>query len=127
MNGKARRNSNQSNVRSKKQVGMVPSISDCASACKGLSSMFAFGTNDYGNALCSNLKCQCLCETSASPGGKCTKVRHTGYHLYKYRTGDYGEYATRVWGRLALLGSGKYVFVLKFKEPTLPPGFAGYV
>ena len=96
---------------SEKKIGMVPSIRDCAAACKGRSSMFAFGTNDYGNSRCSNdyskltwrlrpelkvvLKCQCLCETSASSDGTCKEVRHTGYRLYKYGSGDKGNAATK--------------------------------
>ena len=75
---------------SEKKIGMVSSIGGCAAACKGLSSMFTFGTNDYGNARCtnSNSKCQCLCETSASSDGTCEEVHHTGYRLYKYVTSD---------------------------------------
>ena len=80
---------------SEKKIGMVPSIRDCATACKPLSSMFAFGTNDYGNSRCSNGKCQCLCETSASSDGTCIEVRHTGYKLYKYRSGDKGNVAAK--------------------------------
>ena len=73
--------------------------------------MFAFGTNDYGNSRCSNdaptltkaysptlnvgSKCQCLCETSASSDGTCKEVRHTGYRLYKYISGDKGNAATK--------------------------------
>ena len=80
---------------SEMKIGMVPSIGACAEACKDFSSMFAFGTNDYGNSRCSgcpgcsgNPKCQCLCETSASSDGTCKEVRHTGYRLYKYGIGD---------------------------------------
>ena len=96
---------------SEKAIGMVPSIRYCAAACKALSSMFAFGTNDYGNSRCSNdyskltwklrpelkvvSKCQCLCETSASSDGTCKEVGNTGYRLYKYISGDKGNAATK--------------------------------
>mgnify|MGYP003313101212 CR=1 FL=1 len=82
---------------SEKKISTGISIRDCAAACKALSSMFAFGTNDYGNARCtnSNSKCQCLCETSASSDGTCKEVRHTGYRLYKYGSGDKGNVATK--------------------------------
>ena len=74
---------------------MVPSIRYCAAACKALSSMFAFGTNDYGKTRCSGLKCACLCETSASSDGTCKEVGNTGYRLYKYISGDKGNAATK--------------------------------
>ena len=94
---------------SEMKIGMVTSIGACSEACKDFSSMFAFGTNDYGNSRCSNYyskwalkfnnkvvtKCQCLCETSASSDGTCKEVRHTGYKLYKVGSGDKGNVANK--------------------------------
>ena len=64
--------------------GLFHEIDDCASQCEGVSSMFAFGTNDFGVIRCYNDGCRCLCETSATPEGTCNIVGHNGYRLYKY-------------------------------------------
>ena len=80
---------------SEKKVGRVLSIDDCAAACEVHSSMFAFGTTDYGFSppRCSNdnTNCECLCETSASPDGTCQEKPHIGYRLYKYLAEDKDE------------------------------------
>ena len=68
--------------------GEQPSIDKCASECEGVASMFAFGTNDFGNNRCSGNGCMCLCETSATKEGTCTSVNHKGYRLYKYGLAD---------------------------------------
>ena len=74
-------------------VGRVFSITDCAEKCKGISSMFAFGTSDYGTSRCSNgnSNCECACETSATPDGTCKEKFHSGYRLYKYVNIDEDE------------------------------------
>ena len=59
-------------------------VDECSKACHGKSSMFAFGTNDYGNPRCDSTGCVCLCETAASTDGKCSQISHSGYRLYKY-------------------------------------------
>ena len=69
--------------------GKLPSVDECASECKGISSMFAFGTNDYLKNRCDNNGCNCLCETSAAEEGTCDRVDHNGYRLYKYSKGHY--------------------------------------
>ena len=70
-------------------IGTLPTVDDCASQCKGEASMFAFGTNDYGTYRCNDEGCQCLCETSATEKGTCTRADHDGYRLYKYSKGNY--------------------------------------
>ena len=67
--------------------GEIATIEDCASECKGISSMFAFGTNDYGASRClaDGSKCNCLCETAASSNGVCQESAHSGYRLYAYQ------------------------------------------
>ena len=64
------------------------SLHNCASFCYGKSTMFAYGTNDFGNNRCGGANyaggCQCLCETAALAGGTCTQTANTGYRLYKY-------------------------------------------
>ena len=68
-------------------------IEYCADRCKGISSMFAFGTNDYGNPRCytenkyPNKGCNCLCETGAKSDGTCSHSSHSGYRLYRYEKG----------------------------------------
>ena len=74
---------------SEKDVGKLHSVDTCGSMCKGLASMFAFGTNDFGTNRCNSDGCSCLCETSAADQGTCDIVGHNGYRLYKYGSGDY--------------------------------------
>ena len=64
--------------------GQLTSVDDCASQCKGVASMFAFGTNDFGTNRCNDKGCSCYCETSATVEGTCERVDHNGYRLYKY-------------------------------------------
>ena len=65
----------------------------CADRCKGISTMFAFGTNDYSGNRCypknnyPNKGCNCLCETAAKADGTCTSTGHSGYRLYRYESG----------------------------------------
>ena len=68
------------------------SIDECAKACNGISSMFAFGTNDFGNDRCWSNGCACLCETAANDDGNCDVVGNTGYRLYKRLSLSSGNY-----------------------------------
>ena len=74
----------------------LKTVDDCANVCRGISSMFAFGTNDFGEDRCNEKGCRCLCEISASQDGSCTQVNHDGYRLYKVlnldMTGNQIEY-----------------------------------
>ena len=70
--------------------GRMDSIVKCAKACNGISSMFAFGTNDFGVVRCYSDGCQCICETAAKDDGTCEMADHKGYHLYKYE--PFGKY-----------------------------------
>ena len=65
-------------------IGYLDSADDCAEACNGEASMFAFGTNDFRNNRCEGNGCMCLCETSAKADGTCKVVEHTGYRLYRF-------------------------------------------
>ena len=65
-------------------------IGTCAHMCRGISSMFAFGTSDYGpNGYnrCKRGVCACICETAAAPDGTCNLKTHSGYRAYKYTKG----------------------------------------
>ena len=72
--------------------GKFHAVDDCAALCNGVSSMFAFGTNDFGTSRCYVDGCRCLCETSATAEGTCTTVDHNGYRLYKYSIPTQGYY-----------------------------------
>ena len=70
--------------------GKMNSIDECANACRKKSSMFVFGTNDYGKNGCNNQGCECYCETGAKADGTCKTVKNNGYRLY--RSTDMGKY-----------------------------------
>ena len=66
----------------------IASVEECANKCRKLSSMFAFGTSDFGNSRCiTGGVCKCLCETSATKQGSCNQIDHKGYRLYRFRPG----------------------------------------
>ena len=66
-------------------------IDECATACKRVATMFAFGTNDFDDddGRCNNEGCVCLCEKSGTKQGTCEQKEHDGYRLYKYSNGKY--------------------------------------
>ena len=71
---------------SEKDTGTKKTLGECAKSCREISSMFIYGTNDFGSTKCkTNGKedCPCYCETS-SEDGKCQMVENEGYKLYKY-------------------------------------------
>ena len=72
-------------------MGKKRTLSDCADSCREISSMFIYGTNDFGETKCYNGDgyCPCYCETSAKDG-KCEWVDNSGYRLYKYIEGKKG-------------------------------------
>ena len=65
----------------------LETVEECASKCSGISSMFAFGTNDFGTQRCQNGFCKCICETSATKEGFCQQTSHSGYRLYRFGAG----------------------------------------
>ena len=71
--------------------GTELTIKDCAAACMGLTSMFSFGTNDFGQSKCNATKCNCLCETSSTTDGNCSTTDTDGYRLYTYQNPDLGN------------------------------------
>lgn len=67
--------------------GRLANVEECANACRYTSSMFVFGTNEFGNSRCGNYNyCNCYCETSAKADGTCSTTNHNGYNLYKFST-----------------------------------------
>ena len=67
---------------------MVQNIEICAQSCKGISSMFLLGTNDFRTNRCDEIGCACICETAANPDGTCNMVDNKGYRLFKYQKGE---------------------------------------
>ena len=66
----------------------IETVDECANKCSGLSTMFAFGTNDFGTQRCQNGFCKCICETSATKEGSCHPLTsHNGYRLYRFGAG----------------------------------------
>ena len=59
-------------------------LGSCAEGCKDKSSMFIFGTNDFGEDRCYSNGCECICETAARGVGICYMNDHKGYRLYKF-------------------------------------------
>lgn len=68
--------------------GKQHSVEACGTVCRGVASMFIFGTNDFGLVdWCNNQGCTCYCETSATDPGTCDIIHSNGYRLYKYTSG----------------------------------------
>ena len=69
--------------------GKIKTINECANSCKGVASMFAYGTNDFNNNRCNTDGCHCLCENVADADGTCTTSNNSGYRLYRLTGGKY--------------------------------------
>ena len=65
-------------------IGLVSTLEECAKKCVW-SSMFIYGTNDYGKNRCEGTSCRCICESAATTVGTCDQIDHKGYRLYKYK------------------------------------------
>ena len=67
-------------------VGELPTLDECASACKTKTSLFVYGRQ--GTERCSGGKCRCKCVTD-SLDGECTGNRkeEPKYALFKYKKG----------------------------------------
>merc|ERR1719242_733176 len=65
--------------------GYISTLEQCAKTCKTISTMFAYGTNDFGTTRCNNNGCKCYCETAAFTDGTCSEVNHNGFRLYRYK------------------------------------------
>ena len=65
--------------------GRQNTVDSCGSACKGVASMFIFGTNDLEGVGCySGFGCDCYCATGATDQGTCTTVENNWTHLYRF-------------------------------------------
>ena len=63
-------------------------VDECARQCKGVSSLFKLGTNDYAEndnqKQCFDDGCRCECEIFASATGTCELRGPNSFRLYKY-------------------------------------------
>lgn len=72
-----------------KHIGSVEII-QCARECRAISSMFIFGTNEFGYSdeygkRCTGKVCDCYCDTKTPSDGYCPSMEgHEGYNLYKF-------------------------------------------
>ena len=64
--------------------GYLKTIEDCAIQCKGVSSMFLYGTTKWGDSRCNKDGCMCICETAAASSGTCSATENKGYDLFKF-------------------------------------------
>ena len=69
-----------------KWMNKLPSLAACSAACRGIASMFTYGTTYYWPWPCNNKEgCVCRCETNASADGTCNMVHSYTWDLYKYK------------------------------------------
>ena len=71
------------------EKGKIKTINECANSCKGVASMFAYGTNDFNNGRCNTDGCECICESAADADGACATSDHSGYRLYRFSRDKY--------------------------------------
>ena len=64
---------------------------ECAEKCRPISSMFVFGTNDYGKTPCDESGCKCYCETESTNVGTCLTKDTMNYDLYTYTRPSSGK------------------------------------
>ena len=64
--------------------GSFLEVTGCAESCRQVSSMFVFGTNEFGTNRCDESGCACYCETAATNEGDCQLTDHEGYNLFKF-------------------------------------------
>ena len=75
-------------------IGAFDSVTECAYKCRGLSTLFAFGTKRYEAGHFTDFESggfKCLCETSAKADGTCKRVPTQVYELYMYANPDTGN------------------------------------
>ena len=73
--------------------GILNSVDSCGSVCKGVASMFIFGTNALGGSGCNSNGCDCFCATGATDQGTCTTVENNWTHLYRFlNSGNFVTY-----------------------------------
>ena len=60
-------------------------IEECSEKCMELSSMFAYGTNDFGEFGCVDGRCKCLCINSDDEKTCDESINQEQYWLYKFK------------------------------------------
>ena len=71
--------------------GWKATVADCADSCRGKSSMFSWGTTDFGANPCLDCRgCRCFCEFSSSSGtcdaDKGGMIDDNGFRLYNFES-----------------------------------------
>ena len=67
--------------------GRFSNIVECSLACKGVSTMFIYGSGSK----CNKDGCTCWCETSALSNGTCTYTPIPNYNLYTHNNLEKGR------------------------------------
>ena len=63
-------------------------IHECARKCHGLTQMFAYGTNDFGQQGCQDGLCKCHCVRVAKPKDEsCQLINQEKYRFFWYKSG----------------------------------------
>ena len=70
----------------------------CAESCREISTIFAFGTDEFDYKptdpkykSCDVVGCKCFCQTAATSEGSCTEKSHLGYNLYAFKQKNIGK------------------------------------
>lgn len=69
------------------QKGWFQDIEKCAEACYGVSSMFTFGTDDFGRKHSLGDRFACACQTTENENGTCQVISSVTRRLFKYEKG----------------------------------------
>ena len=75
--------------------GYLANIDECATACRGESQLFAYGTNKHGENRCNgntrrNRRCRCNCQIPTNNFQCNSQIVNDGYNLYKFQGGIFG-------------------------------------
>ena len=71
--------------------GYLPTLNNCALACKGVSRWFVFGAREFNNDNCQGQLCKCYCETGIGETFLGEEKDDLGYNLYTYSKFDDGK------------------------------------
>ena len=69
-------------LKSKVYKGLQSSVESCGLACKGVASIFLYGTNDYVGGKSDSA--DCYCETDATDQGTCNTTKNGPFRMYRY-------------------------------------------
>ena len=64
-------------------IARTRKIDDCATTCRGVSQIFAYGTNDFGGNGCHEGLCKCHCIDELNYD-KCKIMNYNDYWFFKF-------------------------------------------